>query len=348
MMKLKSMALACLVIQTSSLVLCTRYSRKQGGERYLISTSVFFGELLKLIISVAVLLYQNNFSAAKVWQLSFGDMSSALKMSLPSFLYSVQSNLLFFALGNLQAAVYQVLYQTKILTTALFFVVMLGKPLSFQQWVALALLASGVVLANRGEMKPQTAAVVVSAVPEDNTFLGFVAVLCACCTSGFAGVYFEKVLKTTDVSLWVRNVQLCFFGSLVAFGVIFWQDAEEVRAAGTLLKGYNTLTYWVIFLQAAGGLVVAVVVKYADNVIKTFASALSIIASTVISYFVFPDTYISIQFAVGAFVAILATFLYSSKTEYVTAQICATSQKDRKGGHNFKTDQTKDAELNKV
>lgn len=38
--------------------------------------------------------------------------------------------------------------------------------------------------------------------------VGLVAVLCACFSSGFAGVYFEKVLKTSRASLWMRNVQL--------------------------------------------------------------------------------------------------------------------------------------------
>lgn len=39
-------------------------------------------------------------------------------------------------------------------------------------------------------------------------FVGLVAVLVACCSSGFAGVYFEKILKETKQSVWVRNIQL--------------------------------------------------------------------------------------------------------------------------------------------
>ena len=30
-----------------------------------------------------------------------------------------------------------------------------------------------------------------------NQFIGLIAVLSACCSSGFAGVYFEKILKGT-------------------------------------------------------------------------------------------------------------------------------------------------------
>lgn len=53
-----------------------------------------------------------------------------------------------------------------------------------------------------------------AAAPEKETLsagsqvVGVTAVLVACCSSGFAGVYFEKILKETKQSVWVRNIQL--------------------------------------------------------------------------------------------------------------------------------------------
>lgn len=42
----------------------------------------------------------------------------------------------------------------------------------------------------------------------NSQFVGLMAVLMACVSSGFAGVYFEKILKETRQSIWVRNIQL--------------------------------------------------------------------------------------------------------------------------------------------
>jgi UDP-galactose transporter len=62
-----------------------------------------------------------------------------------------------------------------------------------------------------------------------NASLGFAAVSAACLLSGLAGVYFEKVLKGSNATLWVRNVQLSFFSLFPAFffGVV-WKDGAQV------------------------------------------------------------------------------------------------------------------------
>uniref|UniRef100_A0A1I7X8A2 Uncharacterized protein n=1 Tax=Heterorhabditis bacteriophora TaxID=37862 RepID=A0A1I7X8A2_HETBA len=41
---------------------------------------------------------------------------------------------------------------------------------------------------------------------EQSSLLGFIAVIIACCLSGFAGIYFEKILKGSD-HLSVQNLK---------------------------------------------------------------------------------------------------------------------------------------------
>ena len=60
--------------------------------------------------------------------------------------YTLQSNVLYIALSNLDPAFFQVLYQLKILTTALFSITLLGRKITVGQWGSLLVLTSGVAL----------------------------------------------------------------------------------------------------------------------------------------------------------------------------------------------------------
>ncbi|KAM9790000.1 UDP-N-acetylglucosamine transporter-like [Neosynchiropus ocellatus] len=311
--RLKYMSLVVLVFQTTSLVLTMRYSRtlKEEGPRYLASSAVVFAEVLKIVACTLLVLMENHYSVRAMSQVLKNEMvnkpKETLKLAVPAGIYTLQNNLLYVALSNLDAATYQVTYQLKILTTALFSVSMLGRKLGFYQWISLLLLMAGVALVQwpteSGRVSEQK---VLSAGVQ---FVGLMAVLMACLSSGFAGVYFEKILKETKQSVWVRNIQLGVFSFIFgSIGMIIY-DGERVKQSG-MFQGYNTITFIVVVLQAFGGLVVAVVIKYADNILKGFATSLSIIVSTVISYFLLKDLNPTSYFFLGAALVIAATFLY--------------------------------------
>ena len=122
-------ALLLLVAQMVGLVLLmriTRTNQTEGAELYLASTAVFIMEVMKLGICCCVITYQSDKSLLS--ELNEHVMQSPIemmKLTVPSFLYTVQNNLLYFALTNLDAATYQVCYQLKILTTAVFSMILL-------------------------------------------------------------------------------------------------------------------------------------------------------------------------------------------------------------------------------
>ncbi|KAL8971705.1 MAG: hypothetical protein Q9197_003137 [Variospora fuerteventurae] len=68
------------------------------------------------------------------------------KLATPASLYVLQNSLLYLAISNLDTVVFQVTYQFKILPTALFSVVMLGRTLTPRKWLALVLLMFGVAI----------------------------------------------------------------------------------------------------------------------------------------------------------------------------------------------------------
>ncbi|KAI4457949.1 nucleotide-sugar transmembrane transporter [Holotrichia oblita] len=199
----------------------------------------------------------------------------------------------------------QVTYQMKILTTAMFAVIILKRQLLRTQWFSLVTLVLGVVLVQLAQTSEQITS---GHGPHQNKLLGFSAALSACCLSGFAGIYFEKMLKGSDISVWMRNVQLSLCS--LPFGLLtcFITDNTVIKEKGFFF-GYDKFILYLILLQAGGGLIVAVVVKYADNILKGFATSLAIVISCVASVYIF-SFQLTFQFSVGALFVIFSIFLY--------------------------------------
>jgi UDP-sugar transporter A1/2/3 len=76
----------------------------------------------------------------------------------------------------------------------------------------------------------------------------------------------------------------------VLFGLlnVLLLDGKKVSSEG-IFQGYNYMVWTIVFLSALGGLLIAAVITYADNIIKGFAMSLSIVLSTLISFLVLND-----------------------------------------------------------
>lgn len=198
----------------------------------------------------------------------------------------------------------QVSYQLKILTTAIFAVIILRKKLLTTQWTSLLFLIAGVAMVQLTDQKPSKEQNTL----EQNRILGFSAAFGACILSGFAGIYFEKMLKGADISVWMRNVQMSLLSIPLGFATCMISDFNNVTTKG-FFHGYDLFVVYLVVLQAGGGLLVAMVVKYADNILKGFATSLSIIISCIASIYLF-DFHLTLQFSAGAMLVIGAIFLY--------------------------------------
>ncbi len=174
------------------------------------------------------------------------------------------------------------------------------------QWIALVFLFIGVSVV---QLQPHDTKVSGHVATEQKPLVGLMAVGISCLMSGFAGVYFEKLLKGTSPSVWLRNVQLGFIGSIFGIITMEWNDGTKVHENG-FFHGYDWLVWVVVFIQAFGGLMVAVVVKYADNILKGFATSAAIILSCIASIYLF-DFKLSLQFTMGASLVMLAVYMYS-------------------------------------
>ena len=74
----------------------------------------------------------------------------------------------------------------------------LSKKLGVYQWLSLVVLMTGVAFVQRPSGSQELDSKELLA---GSQFVGLVAVLTACFSSGFAGVYFEKILKENKQSV---------------------------------------------------------------------------------------------------------------------------------------------------
>lgn len=268
---LRQASLITVVFQNTALALCMRYSRipKEDGskELYLVSTAVFSGEVMKLLVSTVLASW--SYSPLELIKLFFS--RDALVMLIPAALYSFQNGLQYVAASNLDVSVCQVLYQMKLVTTALFSVTMLGRQLSRNQWLGIAACAAGVAVVQLSTVETQS-----RTDQSRQAWMGFLAVTTACMTSGLAAAYTEKIFKTGNTSLWVRNMHLAAWSLMAVGSSMALTDGAKIGQKGFFFR-WDGIVCTVVALQALGGMAVAVVAKYADNISKGFATAVSII-----------------------------------------------------------------------
>lgn len=229
------------------------------------------------------------------------------------------------------------------MTTAAFSVALLGKRLSKFKWFALFFLAIGV-----GIVQIQTAVVnstthnthseavgsAAAAAPKHlhvmNPLKGFAAVTAACFTSGLAGVYFEMVLKNSKADLWVRNVQLSLFSIIPALLPIVISPSpkgDSNGAFGGLFNNFGAWAWATVAIQVFGGLVTAIVIKYSDNILKGFATSLSIILSFLASVVLF-NFQITSGFLVGSSTVLIATWMYNQPAPRDYTSLTLSREKD--------------------
>ncbi|KAF9111448.1 hypothetical protein BGX27_004928 [Mortierella sp. AM989] len=360
---LKYISLIVLAVQNSCLIIVMALAQGTGRVPFYSSTAVFINEIVKLIVCTGMTIHETIKDTGRFYPQDFlnevfgGD---AWKLAIPAMLYAIQNNLQYVASHALDPSTFQVTYQLKILTAAVFSVILLNRSLPALKWMSLVMLTAGIALVsleesnNRASQRskdlstdPDLTSSALGALLEeqkqkDNSlesnitaaplndrpefFIGLMAVLIACILSGLAGVYFEKILKNTQGSIWLRNIQLSFFSLPFSLLAVYLKDGEGVTEQG-FFAGYDMLVIAAIACQSAGGLIVAVVVKYADNILKSFATSVSIVISAIASVALFGSR-IGIVFVIGTALVLGATYLYSLPDKPAVRYVDLGSQLD--------------------
>jgi len=178
-----------------------------------------------------------------------------------------------------------------------------------------------------------------------NVLLGIGAVSSAAILSGFAGVYFEKIMKSVQTPIWILNLYMAVFGFIFSAIVSLFNDYGELSQKG-FFYGWNIMIVILVLNQAVGGLIISYVVKLSNTIVKGFISALSLLSSTFFSIYFFGFT-VSWWFAVGTIFVCSGIYIYQlPETSSSSSGIPATGGNQSLYSENISSTSPKQCDIN--
>ena len=309
--RIRVLCVGFLCLQYSTYALLRRYATGILKEEWSIASVLGMGEFIKFSIALFAISTRPGASEAPEGTLDVRLrhlLLTSSPMAVPAVLYLAMNMLGFVSLRRVDAGTFAVVQQSKVFFTALFARVLLGRSLSVPKWCTLTILVLGVTLISLLS-QPGAAAcgpLTTSSVPADLSAsaytIGLLAVGTDSALSGYATVYFERVLKTTVLTVWDRNLQLAFWSMLIYAPWAAWEHPNP-------LHGWSLVTLLLALLGAVGGILVALVIKHADGIAKNLATASSIVLTTAAGHVLFNGP-MSGAIVVGSLIVIVAGFAY--------------------------------------
>jgi len=259
-------------------VLFIRFVTGQKQERPNTASMLILIEFLKMIMSLLLFSRSENFSDTK-GQLASGKLF--LLHGIPGGLYGIQNLFKFLAASFLPVAIFTAVGQSKLIFAAFFAFLILRTKFSIRQIASLLVLTSSLaglflITSKESGNNPNVD------YPKGLTFL-----ITMCLISGLAGTTMEKLMKsnTESISIWVRNAHLAVCGIISnSLFSIYTGDAYKIAQNG-FFHNFDWAALVLVINESVGGLLVALVLKYADNIEKSLVVALVTIATFAISYY---------------------------------------------------------------
>lgn len=205
------------------------------------SVSLLWGEVAKLLLSVSLVS-----SDSVLWN----DVHTSI---VPTVCFCVMNLLSVWALRRISASLFVLILQLKMVWTALFSWIMLGRLLSVAQVLTLAAMSVGIVNFDMSA----TASV------DMESFWPVAALVLETALSGFSSAWTQMSFASNTNTMWVRNVQLAFFSCAVYIATACWNECSFVPTPTGLLFGA---------MSALGGVLVAMTLLHVGAIEKTITT----------------------------------------------------------------------------
>ncbi|GKY90388.1 hypothetical protein MPSEU_000012800 [Mayamaea pseudoterrestris] len=291
------------------------------------TTVVLAQEAVKLVMAFGMLNATGQIKKAlQNWTLS----SSVTVALVPATLYAIQNMCSLMAYQNLDALTYNVLNQTKTLSAALCCYLVMGRKQSNVQIVALFLLIAAALIVEKiisidtfstGGEASSRRDLQESQLHEHDSFSlnskhwthGVIPILAASFISGMTGAMTQRSLQSANGGRnpYLFSMELCVGGLVVLFiNLLLSGDGADIINKG-FFHGWQLSTLVPVLTNAAGGIIVGLVTKYAGSVRKGFALIFGLLFSGVYQA-VSSSEGISNEHVVGGLLAALSLYLHAA------------------------------------
>lgn len=322
---------------------------------------VMVTEFLKVLLAVGFIFFNETPPSRKQMLASWNLKDSLEKAALPAISFSVQNLLCQFAISKLDSLAFNVINQTKTLSNAVFLYILLNQKSSMVQIIALCMLvvaATALAVGDSlsildlplflsGEKKLMDGGSVDFIVLDK---WGLAATLVASLLSGFSNAMTQRSFVGSSSTIvadpkskaaivvgprnpFLYSIELAVYGLLflcVKETYEYYQYDQGVFASSqNFSRGWTPYTLIPVVVNACGGIVVGLVVKYAGGIAKGFALIVGIIITGIISYLV-ENKPLSPNTGLAVVLVIISIYLHSSfpPTKKKEAAAAAVVKKD--------------------
>ena len=255
-----------------------------------------------------------------------------MKYFIPSFLYCLYNNLTFVNLSSYDPTTYFLLLQFRVVVTGIVFQILFSKILSRIQWLSLILLTFGCIIKQIGYSKNTKKSESLDLWDYINA--SFLLILVQVFSSCLAGVYNEYILKEKDnkVDIMLQNVFM-YIDSIICNVVLLCLYIPNNGSSKGLIDAFswsslslvfNTTVIFIMVNNACIGIVTSLFLKSLNSILKTFASALELMFTGILSWIIFGIP-LDMLTVVSIVIVSLATWLYSKNPVQNPAPILNTN-----------------------
>ncbi|XP_022655566.1 UDP-galactose transporter senju-like isoform X2 [Varroa destructor] len=279
---------------------------KSGSYLYNVMIVVGYTETVKLAIACAFLF--KEYHLRELCVLSRKYWFVPLLYVLPSGLYCISNNLVFYNLQAFDPTTYNTLLQFRIVLTGIVFQLIFKRVLSPIQWFSLLLLTVGCLVKQLGTAGPQQSVIssLLQLISWDGVLL-LGQILCSC----LASVLNELFLKG-DTGPFMLNNFCMYFTSVIANAVaiigrsLLYGNVDKTQFTEILSE---PLVLAIIINGAASGMMIPLFLRYFNSITRVFTVSIELTLMAFSCWAVF-GTPLNLETVATIIIVLIATYLY--------------------------------------